>query len=367
MQGSKHMSDGLQDHFEKRLDAIRALQRLCVDHKTREQRFCVSTGGEFMRNIESHPVLGPLCAAIKPNTLKGWFVFVGHGKAAKFPEPKACFTAGLNKGYNAERRISLGRPKMLEGCEDVLEGFAAEVQQFREAGVSINTYNLKYMLVAALQQAGKGHLLSPHLTEEDGEVDRKKFTASKFWLRTFLHKYLRWSWRSSTSAAQSTPSNADQLTDEMLQRIAYLCRAHCIPPERTFMADETYAHLTPDSHFTFAPEGSKEVHMTGKEDKLGVTVMVTSTAAGAMLPMQAIAKGITQLALRKFVNGSTFTELGGGYKAKATATSRKTFSEDGTLAHHPPFFRDPATGHMIVAGETAVRLLQFNTEFAACS
>ena len=40
------------------------------------------------------------------------------------------------------------------------------------------------------------------------------------------------------------------------------------------MADETFTHLTPDSHFTYAPVGSKEVHVIGKEDKAGVTVMV---------------------------------------------------------------------------------------------
>ena len=238
-------------------------------------------------------------------------------------------------------------------CEDVLEAFAAEFQQFRTAGCSINIYNMRYMIVAALQAAGKGHLLIPQLTAVDGEVDRNKFCASHTWLRTFLRKDLRWSWRASTAAAQGTPANADTLVGDMLQQIAYLCRVHCIPHERVFMADETFAHLTPDSRFTFAPENSKEVHVTGKEDKAGVTVMVTSSAAGTMLPMQAITKGQTQQALRKFIEGSTFTEVGGGYQAKARSgksTVRKTCTDDGKLAEHLPYYQDPWTGHMIVAG-----------------
>lgn len=121
---------------------------------------------------------------------------------------------------------------MLAGCEAVLEGFAPELQQFRAAGVSINSCNMKYLLVAALQAAGKRETLSPHLTDDAGEFDRKKFCVSSTWLRTFLRRYLRWTWRAATSASQGTPSNADVLTLEILLRIAYLCRVHSIPPER---------------------------------------------------------------------------------------------------------------------------------------
>lgn len=135
-----------------------------------------------------------------------------------------------------------------------------------------------------------------------------------------------------------------------MQRIAYLCRTHRIPPERVFMADETFAHLTPDCPFTYAPEGSKEVRVTGKEDKLGVTVMVTSSAAGDMLPMQVIAKATTQQAMRKFTYESTFIELGGGYRPKPKSLTRKTCDHNCELAEHPPYFTDPTRGHMIVAG-----------------
>jgi hypothetical protein len=257
---------------------------------------------------------------------------------------------GFEEGFNAELRNSTDRPELLEGCEDVLGGFAAEMRQIRETGVSLNMYTMKYMLVAALQDAGKQDLLSPHLTSNDGVVNRSKFMASSTWLRTFIRRWLKWTWRASTSSAQSTPADANQKIEDMLLRIAYLCRAHSIPSERLFMADETFAHLSPDSRFTFAPEGAKEVRVTGKDDKLGVTVMVTSSAAGKMLPMQAIASATTQQAHGKFNANSSFTELGGGFKPKASAATRKTVKADGSLAEHPPFYRDPATGQMIVAG-----------------
>ena len=178
-----------------RPDAIQALNRLCVDPETRDIRFAVSRGCTVMHQISTHRELGPLCAEIP-------FTFTGHGNASKHPVPMPVFILGLKAGYNAEMCKAPGRPKMLPDCEDVLEAFAAELQQFRTAGCSINIYNMRYMIVAALQAAGKGHLLSPHLTAVDGEVDRNKFCASHTWLRTFLRKYLKWTWRASTAAAR---------------------------------------------------------------------------------------------------------------------------------------------------------------------
>ena len=78
----------------------------------------------------------------------------------------------------------------------------------------------RYMIVGSLEEAGKGDMLSPHLTAIDGDVDRSKFCASFTWLRTFLHKYLPWTWRASTAAAQGTPPNADAMVADMLLRIA---------------------------------------------------------------------------------------------------------------------------------------------------
>ena len=91
--------------------------------------------------------------------------------------------------------------------------------------------------------------------------------------------------------------------------------------------------------------------MVGKEDKAGVTVMISSTAAGTMIPLQAITSGTTQAALGKFVDSNKgYNEEGGGYKEKPTHKRRKTIGRDGQLAKHPPYYRDAATGNIICAG-----------------
>ena len=121
----------LQDHFSMRPDAIQALNRICVDPETRDIRFAVFRGSELMHQISTHPELGPLCTATPGTTLTGWFTFTGRGNASKHPQPVPVFILGLNAGYNAEKHAATGRPKMLPDCEDVLEAFAAELQQFR--------------------------------------------------------------------------------------------------------------------------------------------------------------------------------------------------------------------------------------------
>jgi hypothetical protein len=77
---------------------------------------------------------------------------------------------------------------------------------------------------------------------------------------------------------------------------------------------------------------------------------VQGGCGATLLPMQVITKGTTQNALCKFLDGSSFTELGGGCKAKATAIVRRTVNEHGLLAEHPPYYQDATTGHMTVAG-----------------
>jgi hypothetical protein len=94
-------------------------------------------------------------------------------------------------GCSADLRKSAGRSRKLDGCEDVLDVFAAQMQQISSedvldvfaaqmqqissAGVSISTYTTRCMLVAAMQEAGKEDMLSPHLTSDNGEVGHSKF------------------------------------------------------------------------------------------------------------------------------------------------------------------------------------------------
>ena len=95
----------------------------------------------------------------------------------------------------------------------------------------------------------------------------------------------------------------------------------------------------------------------GKESKEGITVLVTSNAAGEMLPFQAITSGTTHRTLLKFVeNNEGFNQQGGGVARRSAKTGKLgktlyTTDELGNAAPSgPPFFKDAATGHVMCAG-----------------
>lgn len=97
----------------------------------------------------------------------------------------------------------------------------------------------------------------------------------------------------------------------------------------------------------------------GKRSKDGITVMVTSTAVGTMLPFQMIATGKTNEALTKFVFYPLLQErltvkLGGDMNPEvrvATSTTGHTLKDANAkakiLAKYPPYYKDTDTKHII--------------------
>jgi hypothetical protein len=75
-------------------------------------------------------------------------------------------------------------------------------------------------------------------------------------------------------------------------------KAHSIPPELVVNTDQTGIHLVPTGGaHTWVLKGSKNVLVHGNEDKRQITVSVSSTAAGGLLPFQVVFTGLTQRSL----------------------------------------------------------------------
>ena len=113
--------------------------------------------------------------------------------------------------------------------------------------------------------------------------------------------HMHWSWRSSTKAAQKLPNDHQQQIRDALGRLAILCRTEEIPKERVFLADETFCYIRPVSRFTWNLKNDKSVPVFGKEEKGGFTVMLGSTLAGNLLPIQILVEGKLHRALQKFL------------------------------------------------------------------
>ena len=84
----------------------------------------------------------------------------------------------------------------------------------------------------------------------------------------------------------------------MAQRTSYLVKAHSIAPELVINTDQTRIHLVPAGGArTWAEKGSKHVQILGMEDKRQITVSVSSSAAGNLLPFQLVFTGTTDRSL----------------------------------------------------------------------
>jgi hypothetical protein len=63
--------------------------------------------------------------------------------------------------------------------------------------------------------------------------------------------------------------------------------------------DQSGFHLVPTSDRTFAPKGAKDVIIRGKNDKRQVTLLVSASASGVLLPLQLVFAGKTKRCLPK--------------------------------------------------------------------
>ena len=104
------------------------------------------------------------------------------------------------------------------------------------------------------------------------------------WLRRNSYTH-----RASTKDAKKITKNEHDERD-YLARIALLVKDYNIPKELVFFYDEYGQELVPASTHTFAKKGSKDVVMTGLEDKRQITGTLFHNAEGDFVGGQLIFK-----------------------------------------------------------------------------
>ena len=86
----------------------------------------------------------------------------------------------------------------------------------------------------------------------------------------------------ATKAAHKVPVNFSEIKLACLKRIVDCVKDHNIPPELIINCDQTGAKYVPTSEWT--EEGSNQVNVIGKEDKREMTVLLSCTMYGFLLP-----------------------------------------------------------------------------------
>ena len=82
----------------------------------------------------------------------------------------------------------------------------------------------------------------PSLLEGEGKIS---FKVSLPWTRDFVRCNLNWSYKVATGAAKKLPTDWEEQGLQMAQRVAYLVKAHSLPPQLVVNTDQTCIHLVP--------------------------------------------------------------------------------------------------------------------------
>ena len=86
------------------------------------------------------------------------------------------------------------------------------------------------------------HKREPSFLEHEGKT---AFKVSLAWTRDFVRSTLNWSYRAAIGVARKLPSDWNEQGLKMSQRVAYLMKAHSIPPELVINTDQMSIHLVP--------------------------------------------------------------------------------------------------------------------------
>ena len=131
-------------------------------------------------------------------------------------------------------------------------------------------------------------------------------------LSFFNHGYVK---RKATKEAQKLPPDFSDIKLGFLQRIKDEVVSNSIPLALVFNFDQTGSKLVPVCEWTMEKQGSRQVPVVGKEDKREITVLLTVTATGKLLPPQVIyqdtwlsSKSTLRLLL---IAGTNFSEFSG--------------------------------------------------------
>lgn len=138
--------------------------------------------------------------------------------------------------------------------------------------------------------AAKGILFHKNpgvLKEHGGPIEIGKSWSESFLRRNGFVKH------KATKAACKVPADFAEIKLAFQQRTKDEVQTWSIPHALIINWDQTGSKLVPVSEWTMEKVGTRQVAVVGKEDKREITVLLSGTATGDLLPPQVIYQGKT--------------------------------------------------------------------------
>ncbi|TFK58887.1 hypothetical protein BDN72DRAFT_781457 [Pluteus cervinus] len=164
------------------------------------------------------------------------------------------------------------------------------LQNLREAHITLTTTTVRAIAVAHFQHHAPQLFSTP---VKDGSL----FRFSEVFIRKLLKRSLNWGIRRATRAGGKIPENSDEILTKAFLRMAHCVKTERIPSRLIVNTDQTQNLLAQGNDITYAEIGSKQVAACGAEEKRAITIVVSLSNDGVVLPIQAIYKGSTAQSL----------------------------------------------------------------------
>ena len=123
------------------------------------------------------------------------------------------------------------------------------------------------------------------------------FQCRESFVKKFLKKKMEWSLHRATRPGKKIPENTTQILTDATLRLVSTISQNNVPRALIVNSDQTGVNYSAGAHETYAPTGSKQVEVVGKDEKRAFTLMVGISMSGEVLPFQAIYTGKTAQSL----------------------------------------------------------------------
>ena len=172
-----------------------------------------------------------------------------------------------------------GRPLMLGEFDEIV---CNHVRKLRLNGGIVNSW-----IVMSIARAVVKYHRKSLLSEYGGSVHIGKPLAESILRRLGFSK------RKGTKSVKVLPEDFSKVKSDFLDRVSNAVHKYSINDSMIVNVDETGVNIVPVGNWTMEQEGSKQVKITGLDDKRQITVTLACTASGKLLDPQVIYEGKT--------------------------------------------------------------------------
>jgi|SRR5882762_7721982 len=121
------------------------------------------------------------------------------------------------------------------------------------------------------------------------------FQCRESFVRKFLREEMKWTLRRSTRPGKKVPDGVTYILTNAFLRLSHTISENSVTMALIVNTDQTLVIYSAGASETYAPKGSKQVEVVGKDEKQGFTVVVGISMSGDVLPFQAIYAGFTPI------------------------------------------------------------------------